>query len=345
MRMKSKLAAGLCIAMILPNLPIVSMAELAQQTKETEIYEEKESTGDLEENWSQMDGIKIVTPSDAEEEIPGKEMESEKDEEIPEASKEEEMESQTQKNQLLLERAVVATPTDAVEVTNEAELQKAVKNSGTIVVEGEIALTETLEISDGKEIDLRGGRLTYAGNNRQKWMIYVQNAKVTLSDITIDMTGMDCELKVSDTDNRLVDYYAISSNADSEIYIEEGTEITSGDKYSDLKNTRKSGVWFGGIGEMNGGTVYGLAETALKVGRGAQFTMNDGELTKNAGGGIVITGGQKEGTGIIKGGRIVNNDGSGVFNSGKLIFSGGELSNNYSGILSLIHISEPTRPY
>ncbi|MBS5065714.1 MAG: hypothetical protein KHZ58_18325 [Hungatella hathewayi] len=329
MRMKSKLVLGLCVAMALQNLPMVSLAEIGAQKNETE------------ESRNAVDERKIETPFDADEEweeekeenqgeMPEEEFDSEEEEEMPdEAEKIEGLE-----NQLLMNRAVVATPADAVYVSDETALQEAVMNSGTVVVEGEIALTETLVIPDGKEIDLRGGQISFAGNNQQRWMIHIKNSKVTLSDIVIDNTGMDCDVKVSSTDNRLTDYYAIFSSGDAEINIEEGTVITNSDSYSDLTNHRKSGIWISGTGEMNGGTISGFPDAALKVGRSTVFTLNDGEVVNNRGIGIAIAGGQNEGTGIINGGAITDNNGHGIFNNGRLKLTGGIIENNSCGIFN-----------
>ena len=205
MRMKSKLVLGLCVAMALQNLPMVSLAEIGAQKNETEesrnaVDERKiETPFDADEEWEEE---KEENQGENQDEMPEEEFDSEEEEEMPdEAEKIEGLE-----NQLLMNRAVVATPADAVYVSNETELQEAVMNSGTVVVEGEIALTETLAITEEKEIDLRGGTISYAGNNQQECMIWVGNSKITLSDIVIDMTGMDCELKVSSTDERLTDY-------------------------------------------------------------------------------------------------------------------------------------------
>ena len=328
MRMKSKLVLGLCVAMALQNLPMVSLAEIGAQKNETE------------ESRNAVDERKIETPFDADEEweeekeenqdeMPEEEFDSEEEEEMPdEAEKIEGLE-----NQLLMNRAVVATPADAVYVSNETELQEAVMNSGTVVVEGEIALTEMFTIPKGKEIDLRGGKIFFAGNNEQECMIWVNNSKITLSDIVIDVTGMDCDLRDS-VDNDLIDYYAILATGDSEINIEEGTVITNSDNYGDLKNYRKNGVWTSGTGEMNGGTISGFMDAALKVGRNTVFTINEGELIDNRGNGIGIAGGQNEGRGIINGGTIANNGGWGVFNNGQLEIKNGEIVDNWSGILN-----------
>ena len=144
MRMKSKLVLGLCVAMALQNLPMVSLAEIGAQKNETE------------ESRNAVDERKIETPFDADEEL--EENQDENQDEMPEeggdSEEEEEMPDEAEKiegleNQLLMNRAVVATPADAVYVSNETELQEAVMNSHSV----ELALKKSdriIGIADGR---------------------------------------------------------------------------------------------------------------------------------------------------------------------------------------------------
>lgn len=57
-----------------------------------------------------------------------------------------------------------ASPSDAVYVNSEEGLRQAVKKSGTIILEGEIPLTQTLVITGVVDVELVGGNVTFAGD-------------------------------------------------------------------------------------------------------------------------------------------------------------------------------------
>ena len=90
-----------------------------------------------------------------------------------------------------------ATPSEAVYVSNENELRRAVGTDGTIIVEGTIELSgeEALYVSKGVEVNLQGGKIV--GNGGEKLdgasIVVGEGATLELEDIVLDMTNLTLE--------------------------------------------------------------------------------------------------------------------------------------------------------
>lgn len=298
MKRKRILAIGLIASMMLSNMAMVSMAE-TQTVTSGEVLEEI---------------LVKATPSDAEEKV-----------ELPE--------DDTFENRIL-----EATPSDAIHVSTEEELWDAIGSDNSIVLDGDIALTEKLIISGDVSIELRGGKLSVAGDGNRNAMIEIRDtAKVTLGNIEIDCAGLD--YKELNSYGYGVDYYAILMNSRNkgaqELFIEEGTLIHFSGIYEELSNDNLRGLWTNGYCEMNGGVVRQMPAGGIIVGRGSTFVFNEGEVTECESGLAVIGARDDMGEGLAKinGGRIRNNFGAGIYNQGIVEMEGGEIAENgYYGI-------------
>lgn len=235
-----------------------------------------------------------------------------------------------------------ASSSDAdVVVTNEQELKNAIgSGKSTIIIEGDISLTDPLFISSGKSISLTGGKLScgmgHPGDDNPNHMITVdEGASLKLSDVEIDATGWGNDKSV-DSEERRIQCYTIIGNSGCEIVIEDGTQIYC--EPEEMKGkVAKRGIFLKGNCIMNGGMISGFTDGGITVMNNANFTMNNGEITENgnyekmdkfltAGAGI-----QGSGNVELNGGNISSNE-YGIWNLGKFVMNSGEISQNIFGI-------------
>ena len=247
-------------------------------------------------------------------------------------------------NQARSNKEKKASSSDAdVVVTNEQELKNAIgSGKSTIIIEGDISLTDSLFISSGKSISLTGGKLSCGmgrpGDDKWKQMITVDGgASLKLSDVEIDATGWGNDKSV-DSKEPGIRCYTIMGNSGCEIVIEDGTQI-----YCEPEEMKgkvvKRGIFLNGNCTMNGGMISGFTDGGITVMNNANFTMNNGEILENgnyekidkdkfltAGAGI-----QGSGNVELNGGNISSNE-YGIWNLGKFVMNSGEISQNIFGI-------------
>lgn len=252
------------------------------------------------------------------------------------------VEKEQEVNQVKNSNKEKASPSDAeVVVTSESELKTAFESGkNAITIEGNISLTDSLVISNGKHISLTGGKLSCGldrpGNNSPNQMISVEEgAELTLSDIEIDATGWGNDKPVSDKTDR-VRCYTIMVDSESEIAIEDGAQI-----YCEPEEMKgkviKRGIFLKGKCIMNGGSISGFTDGGITVNDNAQFIMNGGEITENGNyqkqEGFLTAGAGIQGNGSIElnGGSITFNE-YGAWILGNFTMNDGEISQNTYGV-------------
>ncbi|GLC80941.1 hypothetical protein [Lacrimispora brassicae] len=174
-------------------------------------------------------------------------------------------------------------PSDAVYVSDENELREAVKSDGTVVLENDIQLSETI-IIDSKKVSItsENGKLSCGTNFPDDTMILVRNgAIITLSDIEIDVTKMGNPLHAD------WEYSALFVGQGSKLMIEDGISLSNDRQQSPGVNQRKYGIEISGNGEIKGGIIHDNSELAV--------------LNKNGGAFILPTGSESQIVGKSKG--------------------------------------------
>lgn len=234
-----------------------------------------------------------------------------------------------------------ATPSDATYVSNEEELIEAVKTSGEIVLTQKIELSKRLVVF--KDVEISGESISCAGNivlneeteeMKGTELIYIaKDAKVTLQNIVMDATGLDCLLKIND--DMYSDYYAIGTGTGSKLVLN-NVSIICQDEEDKIVNLRKRGLGLGGECEMNSGSITGFPEAGVRAGN--EFIMNGGEISGNGiitgnNGGVLVSG-KNKGKFVLNDGYIFDNS-TGVLNSGTFEMNGGEIHNNTTGLSNL----------
>lgn len=217
-----------------------------------------------------------------------------------------------------------ATPSEAVYVSNENELRRAVGTDGTIIVEGTIELSgeEALYVSKGAEVNLQGGKIV--GNGGEKLdgasIVVGEGATLELEDIVLDMTNLTLE-----TNGILVK---------GSLMIEDGTEIICTEQKE--QNYEITGIRVEGDCIMSGGIISGFPFGGVSVGSKGRFVLEGGEISGNGNWSDPDNGGD----GINSGGEVIINDGliignmSGLMNWAKATINGGEIRENEVGIVN-----------
>lgn len=307
MRGKKVLAVMLCAAMVSTNMGVISMADVNDAGGQPVITSQKKESSEIGQMSNYLKSMgRVASPSEPDE---------------------------------------PASPSDAVYVSTEEELREAVKQSGEIVLENEIPLTKPLAISKNVDISMEGGGITFAGSRENcdwEYMLFIsKDSNVTIKNITIDATGMDCNKKQGNGLPR--DYYAIWCAENTNVVIKDGANIISNDEEEEPKNSWKRGILIKGTCSMEGGVISGFVDMGIYV--PGEFIMTGGQLTQNGKGtttdgegtGALSIGGKnserKGGYVRLEGGSITGNS-KGVFNGGTFEMAGGEITENQWGVVS-----------
>lgn len=327
MRGKKVLAVMLCAAMVSTNTGMISMASVNDTGEQLVAMSQKEESSETGQKSNYFKSMgRLASPSEPEKPA------------TP---------SEPEKPTTLSEPDEPATPSEATYVSTEEQLRKAVGHDGEIVLESEISLTEPLKISGN--ISIEGKKIIFAGNRENcdwEYMLFIsKDSNVTLKDITIDATGMDCNKKQNNDLPR--DYYAVWCAENTQVVIKDGTNLISNDKDKEPKNSWKRGMLIKGSCSMEGGVISGFVDMGIYV--TGEFIMTGGELTQNGEGtasdnwngtGALSIGGKnaerKGGYAHLAGGTITGNS-KGVFNGGTFEMTDGEITENQWGVMSNNH--------
>lgn len=303
---------------------------------------------DIQKPTEESEGLKVASPSeatensedDAEEALNQETSQEDADQEASQEDLDQEITQGDKTNtvtptELNARLELKASPSDAVYVSDENELREAVKSDGTVLLENNIQISETI-IIDSKKISItsENGKLSCGTNFPDDTMILVRNgAIVTLSDIEIDATKMGNPLHAD------WEYSALLVGQGSKLMIGDGMSLTNDSQQSPGVNQRKYGIEISGNGEMNGGHISGFTKAGIFVSKTGSFTFNNGEISDivnvnypgddDPAGGIFVWGNVTVNGGVIWGCDV------GLFNSNQLVMDDGEIYNNQIGFLNL----------
>lgn len=297
MKLRKAVVMGLCITMVLQSTEMVSMAEARENTKQENSIVSVASPSETDKI-GDSSNVDIVKPTKDYKE----------------------------------NRKLDATPSDAVYVNSEEDFRQAVKKSGTIILEGEIPLTQTLVINGDVDVELVGGKVTYAGDKTVKEMISIYGgAKVKLQDFTLDATELN-DVK----NNSAISMYG--NGKTSYLEIDGDTTILTTNKETSKRSDGLCGIWVGGKGQIESGTISGFS-VGLAVGGGAELVINNIDLV-DCYQGIGVVGKNKynpmDGSLYLNGGTICGKGGGGygILNRGRVCMTGGTITRHYGGILN-----------
>lgn len=300
MKFRKAIAIGVCTAMVLQSMGMVSMAEIREQVGRESVI------------------TSVASPSDAQK------VEGNVSNEVYAPSQE--------KGDIANSRKLEATPSDAVYVNSEEDLKQAVKKSGTIIVSNDISLTDTLVITDGVSVELRGGTVSFAGDKGVRNMIAISGgANVKLQDFILDAT------ELNDIKNNSV-IWIRGGDKTSYLLIDGDTAIITTNKDTSKKNAGICGIMVEGKCQIESGTISGFS-VGLVVSAGSELVINDIDLV-GCHQGIGVVGKNKnnsiDGVLYLNGGTISGNGGGGygILNRGQVYMAGGTITRHYGGVLN-----------